>query len=88
MEGFLGNLLRMGMGVHRPRTICEYYKWYYEMGSWHGNSNDHLSSFGLSHSFSPSYSEYFCKKLTAIGDNGENTNSDAEMMMLSPSQRW
>jgi hypothetical protein len=30
MEGFLGNLLRMGMGVHRPRIICEYYKWYYE----------------------------------------------------------
>jgi hypothetical protein len=50
------------------------------MQSWYGNSNDHLSSFGLSHSFSPSYSEYFCEKLAAIGDNGENTNSDAELM--------
>jgi hypothetical protein len=57
------------------------------MESWDGNSNVHLSSFGLLHSLSPSYSEYFREKMAAIGDNGENTNSDAELMMWSPSQR-
>jgi hypothetical protein len=57
------------------------------MESWDGNSNAHLSSFGLLHSLSPSYSEYFREKMAAIGDNGENTNSDAELMMWSPSQR-
>jgi hypothetical protein len=54
------------------------------MESWDGNSNAHLSSFGLLHSFSPSYSEYFREKMAAIGDNGENTNSDARVDDVEP----